>query len=298
MISCESLVKKGLALQTQKNSNELSKDFKLLQQVENYYQKALRICPDICLKQPELCSNMGIIYQYQGKTDLAESMFKKALSYDPKIESACIHLAQIYEQKQLYVLALKYYLNAIELNPLNHDAFKQAKTIATNYNCKGTTVKDNDILSDTQLYNSMACTRIFNRAKKHFSITRSIYVAPVNFWNIFFDLGSATLKTKSFPQLNYIVKMMKDNGKFNLTINGHTDDLPVNRRLEVLDNTFCHDNQCLSEYRAISVKKYLNQRGIKGERMKTKGFADARPYNINERALNRRVEIVDMDFAQ
>ena len=51
----------------------------------------------------------------------------------------------------------------------------------------------------------------------------------------------------------------------------------------------------ISQERAESVKTYLEQNGIKTERLKAVGFGDSNPLNENtteaERAANRRVEL-------
>jgi flagellar motor protein MotB len=295
-MSCIKHMNEGLSLQTRESTQALSKDRDLLRKIENHYQSALLMCPDMCNTHPNMCYNLGIVYQLQGKTDLAERQFQKALAANPKMENANIHLARIYEQKNLQAIALAHYLNAIEIDPQNTKAMQQAKSIAMHHNCKGLGVSNNSVLSETQLYNALACTRIFERAKKRFGMSRAINVSPVDFWSIHFDTGSARLKKND--HLKKVVRMMLHNTDFKLMINGHTDDVPVNRRLEVLPNQYCRDNQCLSEYRAISVKSYLMQQGISGERLQTKGFADKRPYSPGQRNLNRRVEMVDLDYAQ
>jgi len=295
-MTCIEHMNTGLTLQTQKSTQELSKDSAMLRKIENHYQSALLMCPDMCHTHPNMCHNLGVVYQLQGKTDLAESQFQKAVAVNPKLKNASIHLAGIYEQKNLHTIALEHYLNAIEMDPQNTQAMQQAKSIAMHHNCKGIGVKNNGILSETQLYNALACTRIFARAKKRFGLSRAINVAPVDFWNIHFDIGSAQLKKTA--QLKKVARMMSRNSDFKLMINGHTDDLPVNRRLEVLPHQYCWDNQCLSEYRAMSVKNYLIQHGISGKRMQTKGYADKRPYRPGQRGLNRRVEMMDLDYAK
>ena len=54
-------------------------------------------------------------------------------------------------------------------------------------------------------------------------------------------------------------------------------------------------NLDLSEQRAASVKRALVQRGLKSERIKTKGYGMRKALNANsseeERAINRRTEL-------
>jgi len=56
-----------------------------------------------------------------------------------------------------------------------------------------------------------------------------------------------------------ITAMMKQYPHMTIFVDGHTDQLAVNRRLEVRNNVFCTSNQCLSEKRAESVKQYFVQ---------------------------------------
>jgi len=293
--TCIEHMNEGYRYHSQKSVNELSKDIKLIQLIENHYLSAIHQCPNICEKNPEFCNNLGIIYQLQHKTDLAETFFIKTLKYNPNSDSAYVHLGQLYETKKLFALALDSYLKAYDVNPDNYEAKECAKKIFMKHNCEGIAVGPNDILPSTQLYNTLDCANIFKRAQKQFYVTRSIVVSPVNFRNIHFDLGSARLKTRSFPQLNNIVEMMNKNKSLKIMINGHTDDRKVKGRLEVFSNKYCRDNQCLSEYRALSVKKYLVKKGIPDFNLKTKGYAATRPFDINNKDLNRRVEIMAMD---
>jgi len=295
-LTCINHMKAGLTLQTQKSPQELAKDRHLLRNIETHYNNALLTCPEMCESHPHMCYNLGLVYQIQDKTDLAETMFQKALIHNPKMDEASFQLASIYEKKQLYAIAMKHYLNAMDINPKNENAIQHAKSIAMNHQCEGIGVKNNTTLSEVQLYNAFACKQIFSRAQKRFGLTRAVYVSPVDFWNIHFDIGSARIKQSAYPQLDKIHQMMGNHTDLKLMINGHTDDLPVNRRLEVLPNQFCWDNQCLSEYRALSVKNYLMKNGIEAERIQTRGFAAKRPYRPGERALNRRVEMLDLDY--
>lgn len=98
-----------------------------------------------------------------------------------------------------------------------------------------------------------------------------------------FETGKDIIKKASYPILNQIVDVMKENPTYNLAINGHTDD--------VGNDEF---NQGLSERRAASVRRYLINQGIEDERMTSQGYGETRPIADNKtakgRALNRRVE--------
>jgi OmpA-OmpF porin, OOP family len=101
--------------------------------------------------------------------------------------------------------------------------------------------------------------------------------------NIFFDEYSDTLKDESLPELNRLVRLLKDNNNLTIEIAGHTDAVGSDA-----------ENQILSEKRATSVKNYLVKRGIKANRLFSIGYGESQPVADNnndyDRQLNRRVE--------
>ncbi len=99
-----------------------------------------------------------------------------------------------------------------------------------------------------------------------------------------FEVGKADLKPISFPVLDEVVKVMKDNPQIELvTVEGHTDSTGS-----------AEINRTLSQGRAESVVKYIASKGIKKDRMDPKGFGPDRPIADNAteegREANRRVE--------
>jgi OOP family OmpA-OmpF porin len=101
---------------------------------------------------------------------------------------------------------------------------------------------------------------------------------------IFFETGSYKILRKSFPSLNDIVQVLKENPALNLVIEGHTDNqgTPVG-------------NKVLSENRAEAVKQYLQQKKISDIRLQSVGYGQEKPIATNAttegRAMNRRVEL-------
>ncbi|MDR2626907.1 MAG: OmpA family protein [Dysgonamonadaceae bacterium] len=100
-----------------------------------------------------------------------------------------------------------------------------------------------------------------------------------------FENGKDVIINTSFPILDEIVSVMKENPSYLLIISGHTDDVgsPAS-------------NQVLSEKRANSVKSYLENAGIVASRLTAQGFGDTQPVVPNttadNKAKNRRVEFV------
>jgi OOP family OmpA-OmpF porin len=102
---------------------------------------------------------------------------------------------------------------------------------------------------------------------------------------ILFDVGKATLKAQSMGVLNEVAKMLKQDEKVRLSVEGHTDSDGAEDA-----------NQKLSEHRAEAVKRALVELGIAAERLTTKGLGESKPISDNAtpegKANNRRVEFV------
>jgi outer membrane protein OmpA-like peptidoglycan-associated protein len=97
-----------------------------------------------------------------------------------------------------------------------------------------------------------------------------------------FRYKSAELTDDSKDVLDIVVKILKRNPELNVLIEGYTSKDGKN-------------HQKISEARALSVKEYLEQNGVKSKRLKAIGFGASNPVNAGkteaERALNRRVEL-------
>ncbi len=102
--------------------------------------------------------------------------------------------------------------------------------------------------------------------------------------NILFAQGKAELLPQSFPTLDRLRRELLQNPGIKIELHGHTDnvgDRPMNQRL--------------SEDRSASVRQYLIDNGIKGDRIRTRGFGPDKPLTDNNseaaRQKNRRVEL-------
>jgi len=102
---------------------------------------------------------------------------------------------------------------------------------------------------------------------------------------IFFDTGSATIKSESEPALIEIVKLFKESPELKVYVIGHTDNVGS-----------LESNLKLSTDRAASVVKTLISRGIAASRLKSAGVGPYSPVGSNDsdagKAKNRRVEFV------
>ena len=78
-------------------------------------------------------------------------------------------------------------------------------------------------------------------------------------------------------------------GDKTINIVGHTDSDPIKK-------SKWQDNWQLSAERALSVLRYMNKKGIKGDRIMAVAAGEGRPVSSNStssgKARNRRVEIV------
>jgi outer membrane protein OmpA-like peptidoglycan-associated protein len=109
-------------------------------------------------------------------------------------------------------------------------------------------------------------------------------VLNVAFDNLEFESGRAIIKSSSFPTLQRLAQVMKDNPTFKLKLSGHTDNVGRDEA-----------NMQLSIDRANAVKTYLMNTGIEEKRFITEGFGATRPIADNNtaegRQRNRRVEM-------
>ena len=111
-------------------------------------------------------------------------------------------------------------------------------------------------------------TEVFNRALQ----------------GIQFETGSNRIRSASRAVLGEIITIIKDNPTYLLNIGGHTDSVGSSE-----------SNERLSQRRADSVKKYLMDRGIDGNRVIAVGYGESNPVADNKyaagRKQNRRVEL-------
>ncbi len=100
--------------------------------------------------------------------------------------------------------------------------------------------------------------------------------------NLEFDLGKATIRSKSYTSLNRVANLLTEKN-FSLKLAGHTD----NSGSDAL-------NMRLSKDRAESVKAYLVAKGANASRIEAIGYGESQPISSNNtvqgRQENRRVE--------
>lgn len=107
---------------------------------------------------------------------------------------------------------------------------------------------------------------------------------------ILFDSGKAVLKKATSAELDHIQTVLKSKyaGK-QIDVVGHTDTDPIKK-------SPWKDNWELSAQRALTVTRYLIERGVPKDQVRAVGCGETRPVasnaNASGKARNRRVEIV------
>jgi len=103
-----------------------------------------------------------------------------------------------------------------------------------------------------------------------------------------FDAGRSVISGSSYPELDEVVLMLKNNPRMVIQLEGHTD---------VRGNA--NANLKLSEERVKAVKSYLVSKGGSKGRIKTKAFGGNAPISREDteeaHSLNRRVELRILD---
>jgi len=111
--------------------------------------------------------------------------------------------------------------------------------------------------------------------------TQKIFAEALN--GIQFETGKDVITRNSYPVLDKVVGVMKENKSYKLIINGYTDNKGDKNM-----------NQVLSHKRAEAVKRYLENKGIDPQKLIAHGYGEERPVADNStaagRAKNRRVE--------
>ena len=119
---------------------------------------------------------------------------------------------------------------------------------------------------------------------------RDIYLVPLKVGQVIvmnsitFEKGRAKLLKESYGELDNVYKMLTENPRMAIQLEGHTDNAGSPKA-----------NLKLSEDRVNTVREYLVEKGIKKSRIEIKAFGGSKPIANNSledgRVKNRRVEI-------
>ncbi len=112
-----------------------------------------------------------------------------------------------------------------------------------------------------------------------------------------FKSGSEKMNPKGEKAMRNLAKILQKIEGVKFTVEGHTDNVPMNKGSKY------PDNDRLSLARANSVKEIFLKEKVKSENISTVGMGDSKPIESNEtsegRQANRRIEIVaDKDLSE
>ena len=109
--------------------------------------------------------------------------------------------------------------------------------------------------------------------------------AVISLEGVHFEFDKATLTPEAMAILDKAAALLDKQQKVVVEVAGHTDSVGSEEY-----------NQKLSERRAMSVKDYLESKGITATSLTARGYGEAQPVASNDtdagRALNRRVELI------
>ncbi|HWB64067.1 MAG TPA: DUF5723 family protein [Chitinophagales bacterium] len=113
---------------------------------------------------------------------------------------------------------------------------------------------------------------------------KEIETVKYAFENLEFETGKDVIRTRSFPSLNALAKLLVEKPNYGLRIEGHTDNVGTDAK-----------NLILSQKRADAVKNYLIKKGVDGAKLDAFGYGASKPIASNDtpegRQKNRRVEM-------
>ena len=103
--------------------------------------------------------------------------------------------------------------------------------------------------------------------------------------NVFFEFGQFELLPASYPELERLAKLMAENPRMRIRLEGHTDNVGT-----------AQSNMSLSNARVEAVKNFLVSKGVNESRIQLRGLGRTKPIATNNteegRAKNRRVECI------
>jgi chemotaxis protein MotB len=108
---------------------------------------------------------------------------------------------------------------------------------------------------------------------------------------LLFASGSIEVDPKGQQALNQLAQAIKDQKDLNILVEGHTDNVPVSRKSQ-----YMQDNWDLSVMRATAITKILTRNGVSPKQVTASGRAEFTPVAANDtaqnKAKNRRTEII------
>jgi chemotaxis protein MotB len=108
---------------------------------------------------------------------------------------------------------------------------------------------------------------------------------------LLFGSGSIDVDAKGVTALQQLGKAIKDQKDINITVEGHTDNVPISKKSQ-----YMADNWDLSVMRATSITKILMKAGVAPQQITASGRGEYSPLAANDspqnKQKNRRTEII------
>ncbi|WP_420387090.1 OmpA family protein [Roseivirga sp.] len=108
---------------------------------------------------------------------------------------------------------------------------------------------------------------------------------------LLFGSGSNKVDEQGANALKQLANALKGNSEINIMVEGHTDNVPISRTSQ-----YMNDNWDLSVMRATSIVRILVSNGVNPEAITASGRGEFSPIELNNtpenKALNRRTEII------
>lgn len=108
---------------------------------------------------------------------------------------------------------------------------------------------------------------------------------------LLFGSGSTKVDAQGANALKQLASALKGNSEINIMVEGHTDNVPISRASQ-----YMNDNWDLSVMRATSIVRILVTNGVNPETITASGRGEFSPVAINNtpenKAINRRTEII------
>lgn len=108
---------------------------------------------------------------------------------------------------------------------------------------------------------------------------------------LLFGSGSIDVDSKGVTALQQLAKAVKDQKDINITVEGHTDNVPISKKSQYMS-----DNWDLSVMRATSITKILTKAGVSPRQITASGKGEYSPLIDNtspqNKQKNRRTEII------
>jgi len=208
-----------------------------------------------------------------------------------------------------------YYKNLMTSSgKLNRDLVQQQEQLATIQQHLDKTRKLNDSLSTSLAEREKKVTELeqilANKDKAVQDLKNKITNALLNFKEndltvkvkngkvyvslaeqLLFGSGSIDVDAKGVTALQQLAKALKDQKDINITVEGHTDNVPISKRSQ-----YMNDNWDLSVMRATSIAKILTKAGVPSTQITASGKGEFSPLAPNDtpqnKQKNRRTEII------